>query len=302
MEKLKLLLIALLFCLKTSAQTEFMPIGSVTNFIYSGYKSEGSGVFKPLKDTLYNGEPYRKIEIIRKSKIDNGVYSEIIFLQQKGDSIFEYKAYLKKKFFLFKNQYNVGDSMDIKESIVNFTFTVATVFVDSVVVENGVKRYACRLKCLPHRSADTLFFVPFNMYDKFIPDYGWQLYDICSLAYYDIDYFYPLCYTENAINYHTPLYTGPNCDSITKPIEVLKSNDFTLTLFPNPANAYLTIKSNQKQLVRLTIFNINGQLVLEKTITTTAQLNISPLPDGVYIVKAESDKGISLTQKLIIHH
>ncbi len=303
MKQIKTLLIILLYSINGFSQTEFMPIGSTTNAAYTALGGEGSAVFNPQKDTLCNGEPCRKIKITRKSKINNTVYSEFIYFQQRGDSIFDYNEFNKKWSFLFKNRYIVSDSFDIKEFIGNFSYTVANVFVDSVVVGNGIKRYACRIKCLPRSSRDTLAFFRFNLYDKFIPDFDWYLYNICTRAYNDSYYYYPLCYTENAINYHTPLYIGPNCDSITQPNNVLQvSENLDLVLFPNPANAYLSIKSSQKQSVRLNIININGELVLEKTITTPSQLNISQLPNGIYIVKAESDKGISITQKLIVYH
>ena len=303
MKHLKLLFFALLFSINGFSQIEFMPIGSITSTAYTSLGGEGSGVFNPQKDTLCGGEICRKIMITRKNSKDNKVYSEFIYFQQKGDSIFEYNEYSKKWAFLFKNRYTVGDSFDIKNIIAQFTYTLATVYVDSVVVSNGLNRFACRIKCLPRSSNDTLTFFRFNLYDKFIPDYDWHLYNICTRAYNDSYYYYPLCYTENTLNYHTPLYTGPNCDSITKSTDVLElSDNLDLTLFPNPANASLNIKSSQKQVVRLNVFNMNGQLVLKKTITTPAQLNISPLPDGIYIVKAESDKGISLTRKLIVHH
>lgn len=289
--------------MKSFGQTEFMPIGSTTYTAYAAYGDEGSAVFNPLKDTLCNGEPCRKVKNTRKNKKTNAIFTEYVYFQQKGDSIFEYNIYNKKWGFLFKNRYNIGDSLDIKDVIVNFTYTIATVYVDSVVVADGIKRYACRIKCLPRSSINPLFFARFNLYDKFIPDYGWHLYSICTQAYNDYYYYYPLCYTENAIDYHTPLYTGPNCDSITRILNVVPSpENLDFTLSPNPANTYLSIKSSQKQSVRLNIMNINGQLVLEKTIVTPIELNISQLPNGIYLVKAESEKGISKTQKLIVYH
>ncbi|MBL7817183.1 MAG: T9SS type A sorting domain-containing protein [Saprospiraceae bacterium] len=303
MNHIKLIFIILLFSIKSFGQTEFMPIGSTTYTAYIAYGDEGSAVFNPLKDTLCNGEPCRKVKNTRKNKKTNAIFTEYVYFQQKSDSIFEYNEYNKKWFFLFKNHYNVGDSFDIKEVIANSAFTNTNVYVDSVVVANGIKRYACRIKCLPYSNISPLIFTHFNLYDKFIPDQNWHLYSICTRAYNDGYYYYPLCYTENAIDYHTPLYTGPNCDSITRtlnPIQLPENLDFTLS--PNPANSFLSIKSGQKQSIRLNILNIQGQLILEKTIVAPDELNISEFPNGIYLVKAESEKGISKTQKLIVHH
>ena len=303
MKQIKLVFIVLLYAINSFAQTEFMPIGSTIFATYRVFRGEGSAVFNPLKDTLCNGEPCRKIKNTKKDKRNNTVYTEYIYFQQRGDSIFEYSEFNKKWSFLFKNRYNLGDSFDIKETIANFTYTIASVFIDSVMVSNGIKRYACRIKCLPRSNMDSPFFAHFNLYDKFIPDYDWHLYSMCTYDYNDGYYYYPLCYKENAIDYHTPLYTGPNCDSITNIQSAVQlTENLDLSLSPNPANTDLSIKSSQKQVLRLKILNINGQLVLEKTIITPAEINIHQLANGIYIVKVEIDKGILKTQKLIVQH
>ena len=302
MKKAQILFSVLFFCLKLSAQTEFMPIGSTSYTTFSAFRSEGSATFKPQKDTLCDGAPCRKISIARKNKRTNQIFEENLFIQQRGDSIFEYTTYDKKWAFLFKNRYKIGDSFDIKQNIVNYSFTVATVYIDSVIESNGVIRYASTIKCLPRSSEFQLFYTRFNLYNKFLPDYHWQLYGICWEAYNDGFYYQPLCFIDNGINYHTPKYTG-SCDSIAQRVDTTNiTTDLDLTLFPNPTDANLFIKSSQTQSVHLKMFNIHGQLVLEKTMTTSFDMDVRQLPNGVYIIKAETDKGLSKTQKLIVHH
>ena len=74
---------------------------------------------------------------------------------------------------------------------------------------------------------------------------------------------------------------------------------FSCTTFPNPANQYFTISANQKGTLQL--FDIKGKLVLEVPCNglPDQKINISDLNKGVYIARANSDKGL-ITQKIVI--
>ena len=196
--------------------------------------------------------------------------------------------------FIFKNKYAVKDSFNIQETIAGNAYTRATVYIDSVIAQNGITRYACRIKCLPRNMLDTTHVATFNMYDKFIPDVHWDLYTFCTLAFYDGYYYIPLCFSDNATSYHTPNYTG-NCDTISRTTLVagtVKSTD--IQIFPNPASTYITIKSNQKQTIAVHFRNINGVEVLQRTISVPNNLDIHHLPNGIYIVTIVSDLGVSI--------
>jgi hypothetical protein len=296
------LILALCFCVHAHAQTTFMPIGSIVSTEYRVYRGYGTAVFNAIKDTVCNGIPCRKIVITKQNRVRNETFFETVYYKQQGDSIFEYNEYLKKFGFLFKNKYNVKDSLLIQDSISNFVFTQAIVYIDSVLSENNITRYACRMKCLARSSFDTTLIARFNLYDKFIPDLHWNLHIICMLNFYDGYYYKPLCYSDAATSYRTPNFTG-SCDTIKRLTIVQDTTQNTdIQIFPNPANTYFTIKSNPNQSKNVLISSINGVHVLQKRLSVSNNVDVHDLPNGIYIVTLVSDLGVSITQKLIIHH
>ncbi|MFB9056761.1 T9SS type A sorting domain-containing protein [Mariniflexile ostreae] len=68
-----------------------------------------------------------------------------------------------------------------------------------------------------------------------------------------------------------------------------------ISVYPNPANAEISIKSNNK-LDSVVIYNLTGQKVLESN--TTENVNISTLKAGMYFINATSN-GVSTSSKFI---
>ncbi len=75
-----------------------------------------------------------------------------------------------------------------------------------------------------------------------------------------------------------------------------------ILLYPNPASDYLFIENtNGGDFDYIKIFNINGQIVFEKSLVNETGLNISPLSNGVYSLHIL--KGSERTiKRLIIQH
>ncbi len=70
----------------------------------------------------------------------------------------------------------------------------------------------------------------------------------------------------------------------------------SIRLFPNPAGDVFTIAvANGTELRKISLYNVLGALVLE---TSQAELSVSHLSEGMYIVRIETDKG-SFTRKLV---
>ena len=68
----------------------------------------------------------------------------------------------------------------------------------------------------------------------------------------------------------------------TSLLEVLPKND--ITLYPNPSKNYI-ILSNINAKTPMSIYNMNGVLVMSDIIYQDKSINISNLSNGVYIVK-----------------
>ncbi|HRG86703.1 MAG TPA: T9SS type A sorting domain-containing protein, partial [Chitinophagales bacterium] len=82
-----------------------------------------------------------------------------------------------------------------------------------------------------------------------------------------------------------------NIEFITEPI----------TIFPNPANDYLTIKSNE-QWDNFTLTDLTGKIILSILSGTENSINVSFVPPGIYFAQLKSKEMILETRKIIISH
>ena len=94
--------------------------------------------------------------------------------------------------------------------------------------------------------------------------------------------------------------TAANCDATSETMDVtiddctgLNEGDLsTIQIYPNPAYDQLNITGLQNAVIR--IYNLVGVEVMNLgRVSGKAELNISSLNKGIYIVKAEDAEGIS---------
>ncbi|RZK12288.1 MAG: T9SS type A sorting domain-containing protein [Flavobacterium sp.] len=81
----------------------------------------------------------------------------------------------------------------------------------------------------------------------------------------------------------------------------LNRDDFaknSIKIYPNPAKNFFTIKLEEE--AKVSIYDISGRIVLEKTIQPKEQINTANLTAGVYIVQVTVAQGKKATQQLII--
>jgi Secretion system C-terminal sorting domain len=197
--------------------------------------------------------------------------------------------------FVFKNKYVVGDSFSLRTEYVN-----STVYIDSVIALNGIKRYASRIKCRAISGLNSEFIKRFNIYDKFIPDQHWYVHGMCTAGYYDGLNYTPLCYTDRVSNYKSVHYTG-SCDTIAR-FDLTNGINPDVKIYPNPADSYLVITSDLTQMVTLNIKNMNGVVVIQQKFLIHNNVDTRNLPNGMYILTVQSENGFSTTQKLVVHH
>ncbi len=70
----------------------------------------------------------------------------------------------------------------------------------------------------------------------------------------------------------------------------------TISIFPNPASDVVKITDLENELVKIEVYNVNGQKVISKS--NTKILKVDALKTGIYFVKIFTKKGVS-TIKLI---
>jgi hypothetical protein len=109
------------------------------------------------------------------------------------------------------------------------------------------------------------------------------------------------------INNATPIVTtATNCRIDTIEFtSVLANNQFmasSFSIYPNPANNYVTISNTTDALLNAAeVVDLNGRVVKTQKIANVseAEINVSDLAKGVYMMNISTDRG-SLTKKLVI--
>ena len=86
-------------------------------------------------------------------------------------------------------------------------------------------------------------------------------------------------------------------ENLTNSINIDDKNKYIV--FPNPANDVLTIQS--KNVSRIKIFNIHGNIVLSKNVNNNKKVDISILNKGMYLVELEDYFGFKINKKVIIN-
>jgi len=111
-----------------------------------------------------------------------------------------------------------------------------------------------------------------------------------------------LCYFENAdLLYHDDFYDTCNYNS---PLSVEETESiFRLTLSPNPATTQITLQSENRfpSSTNFQLFDITGQLVLQKALTDKTNLiPVAALSKGMYLYRIISPGHSSASGKLAI--
>ncbi|HKJ42661.1 MAG TPA: LamG-like jellyroll fold domain-containing protein [Sunxiuqinia sp.] len=95
-------------------------------------------------------------------------------------------------------------------------------------------------------------------------------------------------------------------DQTTDVSEAVSFGNNRLSIWPVPANdvVYVNYSAwNNTALSKLGIFNLNGRMVMQKEIKSSfdTKLNVSGLPEGIYVFRLTNREG-SITKRLIIRH
>lgn len=103
---------------------------------------------------------------------------------------------------------------------------------------------------------------------------------------------YLRCFTLN----NQTLYQDPAWSCIIDVGINEAANNNSVNISPNPAQNSITITNNQTKELSLTIFSSIGEVVIRTALMKDAAItvNLSTLPSGIYLVKAQSDKNFAV--------
>ena len=82
-------------------------------------------------------------------------------------------------------------------------------------------------------------------------------------------------------------------------LATIETKQDKVEVYPNPAKEFVTIKLNKEVETKVSIYNSIGQLVLEKIVKGTQNIDTSKLNKGIYIIQFEN-KEVKTSKKLII--
>lgn len=112
----------------------------------------------------------------------------------------------------------------------------------------------------------------------------------------------PMNYSE----YLVPCYRGSNTrQGRTEPVTYESSESLTtpiVNVYPNPATDYVRIASPENfEELKLVLSDITGRIVMQKSIVLPADVNVSKLPRGFYMLSVSNNRGQYLvTHKFIL--
>ncbi len=75
-------------------------------------------------------------------------------------------------------------------------------------------------------------------------------------------------------------------------------DDININVYPNPTTHFINVESNKSS--NLNIYDINGKQVLNRTIDTSEQIDLTALSPGTYFLKFKQDNQIIKSIKIVI--
>ncbi len=149
----------------------------------------------------------------------------------------------------------------------------------------------------------------FNFPDIWLPDslsnepqsHGWVTYSITAkpnLA--------PLTQIQNTagiyFDFNAPVITNSTLNTVTDPSSIDEINSIDAAVFPNPASSTVQIVLSKESTAIYTLTDLAGKVILSGNFQgTSASVNVSALPQGVYLLNVATAEGNSVHKVLVQH-
>lgn len=288
LNKLSLIIMKKSFCLLyifvfinqfSFCQNEILKMDTWTEYSLCSESRCGVEKYRIDGDTTINDIEYRKISI--NGNVEGAVRETMDSL------VYFYSIGYKQEFLLYDFSWNIGKqikSIDLSGEIDKLEYVYATIDkIDTIVLENGEKRpyitTTLGTECI-QGIGDTEGF--FRHMDLSRVD--------CEIAHK------LWCAIDTKINGEDIIiYKDERCDDCYSCIDsdklaVLESNN-AIPLSPNPVKDFLTLTLPTDNN-EIKIFDLQGKLLLQQNVGQTAEVNVSMLQTGTYVlvVNGESYK------------
>ncbi len=106
---------------------------------------------------------------------------------------------------------------------------------------------------------------------------------------YGVEYYYRV-YTENTVSIsamsNEVVYEGLGVDEMMTE---------AITIFPNPTNGKITLISEHQLISEVTVYSLQGSLLVRESFNSTnAQINLSNLQSGIFLMRIKQSQGYSM--------
>lgn len=106
-------------------------------------------------------------------------------------------------------------------------------------------------------------------------------------------------YVQNIQNYYNT-NTTPCGSTFSSGISHISGLNSQISLYPNPSTGSFTIESSSTDKQTLTMYDVNGKVVLTQTINGTATIDASSLSGGIYNLNIISNQGVANKKVVIV--
>ncbi|MCB0762995.1 MAG: T9SS type A sorting domain-containing protein [Flavobacteriales bacterium] len=286
----------------TSCAQDFAPIGAewYYNELFAFSNNIDYIKFTSEKDTLMFGETCRKI--IKRHKIECNDRPEIEYLFTRNDTVFFLDTIFNEFQVLYDFNAIATSSWTIKikdeaQNIDTLTITVDAVSTTQINGQDLKTLHVTYVKAdenLPDTYTSTII--------EKIGDtqYMFNWYPWSNIAC-DINYTSGLrCYQDSMLGWYS---TGiaDSCDYVYTwtGIDAIESSE-RIKLFPNPAQNFVEIIASDYSSYTIDLLDLSGRLLKsDKSFAPNTKLDLSTIPEGVYLIRLQNNGQIIGYKKLI---
>ena len=129
------------------------------------------------------------------------------------------------------------------------------------------------------------------------PGSSYTINNLCSCGAQET---YTVVFTNNPTTHDSVYATYTLVVSAPVGINQLNAVDNKINIYPNPAQNNFTIETSTNQKQTVSVFDVNGNLILSQTITGTTNIDASNLISGVYNVSITCNNGIANKRLVIV--
>ena len=302
MRKLFLIKLGLFLSVYVSiAQEEWAPIGAKWYYSYADAGASSLKIITSTDDTIIQNKICREFEILDifhsqnsdgKHFIDTATFYEYFYFEDSSIFHYDEAGYFYK---LYDFSVSPGDTVLVRDSSFpgDFSYKRFEYVVDSISQMLIDEKEFRVFHTSPTERADwsfSKFSESFPIIEKIGSTYSFfGTIPIILLSYGD---FFLRCYIDNDISYRSELWIDTlSCDYFNYNLTIGPQIKPSLKVFPNPFTESLQVNLESDRYDFVRIIDLSGRIFYEAIIVNTNfTVNLSPFPQGIYILSLSSSK------------